>query len=196
MTESAINPKIDDRYPFPGVDNDLQGFRDNFASIKSNLTTAKSEISDLLTHVARNDNQIIDLNGHILTNVVLKNSSICSYTLAGLNRVSFDIDYNNGSYQTAYIGGDLSINFKNFPTATNRVGVVRLKLFADATTRKVNFTATNAVIKYDVGFPFVDTNKLGIPGSNEHNPIILDIWQVSNGMPLSTIFVKCEGAFL
>jgi len=43
---SLINPtNIDVTYPIAGQDNDTQGFRDNFSSIKNNLNTAKNEIS-------------------------------------------------------------------------------------------------------------------------------------------------------
>lgn len=199
MTESAINPNINERYPYPGVDNSLQGFRDNFTSIKSNLVIAKEEITDLLNHVARHDDQPINLNGHLLTNTVLKNSSDHRYTVPGLQTSNFDIDYNNGNYQSAQIGSNLTINFKNFPVddaLSSKVGTIRLKLFADTTTRKVEFTATNAVLKYNIGFPFVDATKLSIPGSSEHNPVILDIWQVGSGYQLSTVLIKCEGVFL
>ena len=44
---SLINPIIDITYPIAGQDNDTQGFRDNFSSIKNNLNIAKNEISDL-----------------------------------------------------------------------------------------------------------------------------------------------------
>lgn len=43
---SNINPTIIDiTYPIAGQDNDTQGFRDNFSSIKNNFSVAKSEIS-------------------------------------------------------------------------------------------------------------------------------------------------------
>jgi hypothetical protein len=52
---SYINPTdIDTTYPIAGQDNDTQGFRDNFTSIKDNFITAASEISSLqagLSHV-------------------------------------------------------------------------------------------------------------------------------------------------
>lgn len=198
MTESAINPKINDRYPYPGVDNDLQGFRDNFASIKSNLTIAKAEITDLLNNTAVVGNQPLNLNGHIVTNTIIKNSPTSRYTFDGLKRFSFDVDYLLGSYQSAYIGGDLTINFKNFPKdnlKSNQVGVLRLKLFSDASNRKVKFTATNAVIKYNSTFPFYDTDKLVIPGTVAHNSVILDIWQVSNGNLRPTVYIKYDDTF-
>jgi hypothetical protein len=45
---SNINPtNIDITFPIAGQDNDTQGFRDNFRNIKNNLSTAKSEITNL-----------------------------------------------------------------------------------------------------------------------------------------------------
>ena len=38
-------------YPVPGVNNNSQGFRDNFAAIKTNLNAAGTEITDLQNKV-------------------------------------------------------------------------------------------------------------------------------------------------
>jgi hypothetical protein len=49
---SAINTNgLDVNYPIPGQNNSSQGFRNNFASIKTNLDTAGSEISELQNKV-------------------------------------------------------------------------------------------------------------------------------------------------
>lgn len=49
---SNINTNsIDATYPVPGVNNSSQGFRDNFASIKNNLDTAGTELTDLQNKV-------------------------------------------------------------------------------------------------------------------------------------------------
>ncbi len=45
---SAINyAAINENFPVAGQDNDTQTFRDNFDSIKTALSTAKTEITDL-----------------------------------------------------------------------------------------------------------------------------------------------------
>ena len=45
---SSINPdQINEAFPVAGQDNPSQGFRDNFSATKNNLSTAKSEITDL-----------------------------------------------------------------------------------------------------------------------------------------------------
>lgn len=50
---SAINPNtINITYPIAGQDNDTQGFRDNFSSIKNNFSVALAEISALQANSA------------------------------------------------------------------------------------------------------------------------------------------------
>ena len=45
---STINTNgINVDYPVPGENNSTQGFRDNFTSIKNNLNTASTEITEL-----------------------------------------------------------------------------------------------------------------------------------------------------
>ena len=50
---SNINPNtINITYPIAGQDNDTQGFRDNFSSIKNNFSVALNEISALQANSA------------------------------------------------------------------------------------------------------------------------------------------------
>ena len=44
---------IDGDFPVAGQDNDSQGFRDNFTTIKTGLQTAQSEISTLQTQYSK-----------------------------------------------------------------------------------------------------------------------------------------------
>ena len=76
---------IDINYPTPGIDNDSQGFRSNFASIKSALDLTGDEITDLQLNLVTLDgtnnfggNQIKSAN-IVDCNIVLK-----SYTLSEL----------------------------------------------------------------------------------------------------------------
>jgi hypothetical protein len=198
MTASAINPNIDDTYPHPGVNNDLQGFRDNFSIIKTSLTSARDEITDLCTNGVRKDTISINLNGLSLTNTVLKNTAERRYSYPTTQTVDFDVDYTNGTYQSVQLGADLTINLTNFPTDTtlaNKVGTLRLQLYTDSITRKVKFTANDAVIKYNTSFPFVDTMKLEIPGSVTRDPVILEVWQINNTTTTPTVFIQYKGQY-
>ena len=47
MASNITSGTIDGAYPVAGVDNDTQGFRDNFTIIKTGLATAASEITSL-----------------------------------------------------------------------------------------------------------------------------------------------------
>ena len=47
MNSAITTTNIDVTFPVPGVDNDTQGFRDNFSAIKNALDTAYTEISAL-----------------------------------------------------------------------------------------------------------------------------------------------------
>jgi len=197
MKESAINPNINDQYPNPG-DNDSQVFRDNFATIKSSLESARLELSDLLTTSIRTDSPITNINNSTVHDQVLKKTSSFKYDMVGIQYQSFQVDYNNGLYQTVQIGADVGINLVNFPVDTdtvNHVGKLRLHISTDRVSRKVEFTATNAVIKYPPGFPFVNSTKINIPGSSGKDPVVLDIWQVNNHNSTPTIYIKFEGQF-
>jgi hypothetical protein len=51
MASNINTSGINISYPIAGQDNDTQGFRDNFSSIKYNFTTAAAEISGLQANV-------------------------------------------------------------------------------------------------------------------------------------------------
>jgi hypothetical protein len=53
MASSIIATTIDETYPVAGIDNDSQGFRDNFSIIKDNFTYAKDEIETLQSDTAK-----------------------------------------------------------------------------------------------------------------------------------------------
>lgn len=52
MSSNISTTGINTSYPIAGQDNDTQGFRDNFSSIKYNLTTAATEITALQANVS------------------------------------------------------------------------------------------------------------------------------------------------
>ena len=70
MASSIIATTIDETFPIAGVDNDSQGFRDNFSIIKDNFTAAKSRIETLETDTAKkNVNNSFDNNTISLANL-------------------------------------------------------------------------------------------------------------------------------
>ena len=55
MASEIISNTIDANFPVAGQDNDSQGFRDNFNIIKTALSVANTEITDLQSGAARVD---------------------------------------------------------------------------------------------------------------------------------------------
>ena len=121
---SSINPNnIDGAYPVAGQDNDSQGFRDNFTNIKTNFTSAKSEIESLqttsVTLAAEND---FNFTG-IISKAVMKNNAD-SVNALGTVGGAIALDVSTGIIHTATLNASSSISFTNWPT-TGRGGRVR-----------------------------------------------------------------------
>ena len=62
MASSITTTNIDATFPVAGQDNDSQGFRDNFSQIKTQLSTASTEITSLQANRATT-NADADFNG-------------------------------------------------------------------------------------------------------------------------------------
>jgi hypothetical protein len=119
---SNINPaSIDGNYPVAGQDNDSQGFRDNFTNVKTNLTFAKNEITDLQDKVLLKS----ALSGQILNNdmqySVMYRPQIKAGTESFVDHSSqigqVSIDYSAGTVQKFRTNGDCSLVFSNIPGA-------------------------------------------------------------------------------
>lgn len=148
MTSAIVYNSIDDAFPVAGVDNDSQGFRDNFNVIKNGLATASSEITDLQDNAARTDGNS-DFNGNLISNAVLDRVYSSAYQLTVTGNAS--IDLRDGEYQSATIGGNSILTFINFPE-TDQYGKIRLELKSNGTQRTVTFAAESPnVIKEEIG---------------------------------------------
>jgi len=122
MTSTIISETIDAEYPVAGVDNDTQGFRDNFQIIKDNFAKAGSEITDLQdTTVKINENNNFGSTGKILINPILSLSSVQfkrSTMVINNDSVSnnLSIYVPDGLYQEVRIVIDSSIDEQNIQT--------------------------------------------------------------------------------
>lgn len=123
---SNINTNgINSNYPTPGVNNSTQGMRDNFTSIKTNLGTAKDEITDLQNKVivkAALDGTALnnDMAGAVLANVTTKSFRESSWPLASGNiGSSVLVDVSKGDVQYGNIVENTTISFGGWsPTGT------------------------------------------------------------------------------
>jgi hypothetical protein len=87
MASNIVSTTIDETYPVAGVDNDSQGFRDNFQIIKDNFAAAKSEVEDLQDNVARTDTD----NNHLGNKII---SAELDQKIIEIDK-NFDAAYNN-----------------------------------------------------------------------------------------------------
>ena len=74
MASNIVPGNVDGTYPKAGQDNSSQGFRDNFNSIQSNFTEAKTEIEALQTNKA-NLNASSDFADNEVTRATFKDTA-------------------------------------------------------------------------------------------------------------------------
>ena len=112
---STINTNgINVDYPVPGENNSTQGFRDNFTSIKNNLNTASTEITELqdkavlkqgLTGVAIDNN----MANTLISNAAVRGFRSTTYNLGNAISGSVVVDATLGDVQTGTITGNTTL---------------------------------------------------------------------------------------
>jgi hypothetical protein len=141
---SAMNTNgIDVNYPIPGQNNNSQGFRNNFASIKTNLDTASSEISDLQNKVvvkAALNNTVInnDMANTLISNASIRSFRETTYNLGNALAGTVLIDCSLGDIQYGTVAGDVSFEFGSW-APTNTKQTIQLNLSVSNAAAIINF---------------------------------------------------------
>jgi hypothetical protein len=145
---STINTNgINVNYPVPGVNNNSQGFRDNFTSIRTNLNTAGTEITDLQNKVVvksalANSTVNNDMANTLISNALTRSFRASTYNLGAAISGTLIINASLGDVQYGTIAGNTTIQFAGWaPTGTQSNLQVQ---FAIANTN----TARQAVITF------------------------------------------------
>ncbi len=122
---STINTNgINVNYPVPGVNNNSQGFRDNFAAIRTNLNTAGTEITDLQNKVVvksalANTTVNNDMANTLISNALTRSFRASTYNLGGAISGTILINASLGDVQYGTIAGNTTIQFAGWaPTGT------------------------------------------------------------------------------
>ena len=122
---STINTNaINVNYPVPGVNNNSQGFRDNFASIVTNLNTAGTEITDLQNKVVVKQALLGTTINNDMANTLISNASTrgfraTTYNLGNSLAGTVLVNVSLGDVQYGTIAADTTINFGSWaPTGT------------------------------------------------------------------------------
>jgi hypothetical protein len=173
---SNINPaNIDNTYPIAGKENSSQGFRDNFSSIKNNLTYAQNEITDLQNKAL----VTTALNGQTLNNDmaggVIKRPQLQAWTNTfkdnGVVTGSISLDFTLGNFQKITTSGPVQINFTNWPqtagTGATGYGVMRVWVILSAVTDTITLDpakttlGVNDVAGYNTGTGIINFDQTG-----------------------------------
>lgn len=141
---SAINTNgINVNYPVPGVNNNSQGFRDNFTSIKTNLNAAGTEITDLQNAVVvktslANTSINNDMANTLISNASTRGFRATTFNLGSAISGTVLINASLGDVQYGTIAANTTIQFAGWaPSGTQ--SNVQLQL---------NIANTDAVISF------------------------------------------------
>ena len=122
---STINTNgIDGNYPTPGQNNSSQGFRTNFTSIKNNLNTAGTEITELqdkavLKQALSGINIDNNMGNTLISNAAIRTFRNTTYNLGNNVAGTVVVDCTLGDVQFATITGNTTFQFAGWaPTNT------------------------------------------------------------------------------
>ena len=180
MTSNINFAAINENFPVAGQDNDTQTFRDNFDTIKTNFSAAKTEITDLQDNTARTDSDndfLYNVVGSLtLQDAYLRKKDYGAAIIVGTQ----DISFKQAMYHVVKVGANTSLSFSEFPTGAvdvtglGQIGKATLEIYGDGTTRTITFTTTGStVIKKSPGFPG------SVTVTSATNPVIIEVWQHS-----------------
>lgn len=179
---SEINvANINELFPVAGVDNDSQGFRDNFNLIKAGLSTAKTEITELQNTTVKLD-ATNDFNGNIIQEANFLKTTEDVFTTESLDAPQ-NISFNNGHYQNISVAGDITLTLTDWPTS-GVMGKMRLVIRGDGQQRTIVWSA--GVLKTNNSWPSPFTV------TSNTDPVIVDFWTSDAG---TTVYGLYHGQF-
>lgn len=192
MASNINTTNIDAAYPVAGQDNDSQGFRDNFTTIKSNFVASKTEIEALQSATAQgvsydSDNNLNDFNATIIQDASLQSVTQEVNVIAGVDSQT-DINFTNGHYQAVTVTDNVTLRFALWP-ANLKYGKIRMALTASGSglPHRVTWTTeAGGTIKYGPGYP---TN---LDINSDTNPIMVDAFTVDGGQ---VVYIEYIGEF-
>lgn len=167
---STINTNgINVNYPVPGVNNNSQGFRDNFAAIRTNLNTAGTEITDLQNKVvvkAALDNSTVnnDMANTLISNALTRSFRASTYNLGNALSGVVPVNVSLGDVQYGTIAANTTIQFTGWaPTSTQ--SNVQLQLTISNSSATISFPAevTNGVTSLENYANVANTSTITIP---------------------------------
>jgi hypothetical protein len=185
--------EINEGFPVAGIDNESQGFRDNFSAIKDSLAQAKSDVVDLQTSRLNVNDLETDLSGNTIFNAKLR--GVSSEFNSGGNIVSREnfIDFNNGAYQLYTLADPspsavlpIEFTFNNLPDAGSNA-CIRVHLYGNGAKQYFTF---NSEVAGDIKFSNNAPVELSVTSTSE--PEVYEFVTNDGG---NNCFVRYLGTF-
>lgn len=185
MASNINTTDIDAEYPVAGQDNDSQGFRDNFSTIKDNFIAAKQEIETLDADTAKKTVNN-DFNYNKITNAVFTANVEDTYNIGAWDEDTITINYNNGHYQTFQVNVailNIAFEWPNFSSIPGGGALckIRLVITGNGTASDVTFGGTTVRKNYSGTMSVESTTR----------PRVVDVWTDDGAL----IYVQDHGEF-
>lgn len=122
MTSKVTSAGINTQYPIPGRNNSSQGFRDNFASIATNLDQVSQELTDLQNKAvlksSLDDGTLNnDFNGSLVANMLVSGIREVVQNLGSQLEGSVKIDVSKAPNHVGSCAGNVTLVFAKWPVA-------------------------------------------------------------------------------
>ena len=202
MASNINTETLDALYPVAGVDNDSQGFRDNFFNIKTNLDHAETELSDLQSGVARIDSNN-DFAGNTIQSADLLATTLRTNTSFSQGVPADNIDPAQTAVECSFDEGHvydvraitelLKLTVTDFPA--NKYSKVRLVLSSVHASGDFG-PGAGTQVTIGVGTGTLYTNGAPFSGAVievlENQDVIVDVFSYDQG---STVYAQYVGTF-
>lgn len=178
MASNITYSTIDENYPVAGVDNDSQGFRDNFNVVKTAFTTASTEITDLQTGSCK-VNAANNFAGNTISYAkFLANKESTSAANSSGVSVNLSLSWTQAHVFVIKATNDISLTFSDFPTAAtpgdiDGYGKMKLFLTADNAAKTISLVGPSGSTILTDGNAAWTNDTLSVTSST--TPIIIEI---------------------
>ena len=171
MASNINDTAVNSDYPIAGVDNDSQGFRDNFSTIKTNFVAAKAEIETLQTTTAKL-NVANNFAGNTISyaNFLANKESTSTANSSGVS-VNLSLSWTQAHVFVIKATNDISLTFSDFPV--DGYGKMKLFLTADDAAKTISLVGPSGSTILTDGNAAWTNDTLSVTSST--TPIIIEI---------------------
>jgi hypothetical protein len=178
-TVTNYSNNINVLYPIPGVDNDTQGFRDNFSSIKNALQATAQELSNLNLNTSKLNTGTNDYNySSTIYRAPIKASG---YVVTNEETVSSatSVNYLLGSYRKFSVNENALFSFTGWKNGIYSELFLEIKNFSSETTASFSLSVPNLKTPIGLTLPFV------LNTTTNTDPVVFKVWSSDGG---NTVF--------